>query len=1499
MDKPQAKNPSRNVIRKAKPAQSNNAGRSVSAVTAAVRSTLMALEPRMLFDGAALATADAMADQRDAQATSDRSVWSEGLRDNAIAYSTSAPTNLLVVDQRVQGWQELAANVKEGTQVLVLDANQDGVSQIARAVSGMSGLQSIQILSHGDPGQMALGSSTIDTAGLGAYTSELAAIGGALAPTGDILLFGCDIAAGTSGVSFIQALARATQADVAASTDATGALALGGDWLLETGAGSIEAGSVLNAEQQAAYGSLLDLNVVGTGGTLSIEGHIFDNSGRPDAYLNTTPVLIGALAPAAGGDPLENCLSEVTVRLIYAGADGNFQTNAGDTTAQGDDTILTVITGDRPEEVGVPGYDTYGRYKFENLAAGNYKIVVPTLLTDPIGQTVDATTGAVRNYGSGNLKIQSDVGTVGPEDDGVIDLRLTANAEDQHFRYVQINDPPLVTVPGAQTITEDNQLIFDNSPGKLIVLADSVNDPINFVNSFSDYCVTVTVNSGILGFSPVAGVTATGELTNRLQLTGRLADLNNAIQGLIYRPNTDFAGTDTMTVKLDDKGNVGDVDGDNIPDEAVDDNLSDTKTIVINVTGAPDAPVGVNDMASLCWSSDPISGNVLRNDTDVDTANSALRVCGVESGGFVGTPTSNIGTSFTNASPSDFGTVVINADGSYTYRVNLANARVIALAQAGTTGSPLIDRFTYCVTDAEGNTSKAELVIQINPNAVPIAVADTNNLTVGTSTTASGNVLPNDSDPDGDRTKLAICGVTDVNGTLTSPPTYVGIGATIPGANGFGSLVMQSNGSYVFTLNAAAAAGIPAGTSRTEVFQYCVVDECGGCEKTTLTITINSPPPVQLPPVATPDAFTFCVGQTPPTGSVLVNDTDPNGDPLAVCGVVAGDQATVPTTGIGTAVTSANGYGSLTINANGTYVYVLNPANPTVAALTPSSPALTDVYTYCVTDGQGNQVRTTVTITICPPDNAPPVARPDAICIEANRAEPVLGNVVTGVGANGSDTDPNRDTLTVQGAAAGSSTATLTTGAGIELNGQYGTLALNPDGFFAYILNPNAPAVLAAKPGDPQLNDVFTYTINDGRGGTSTSTLTICIDGVNDCPVPANDANTVSAATGSNTGGNVLGGPGASAGDRADIDPDGDRLTVCGVTAGAVASAPNVGVGAPIAGQYGSLTLNADGSYTYTIDSTKPAVAALKPGQTISETFTYCVTDGTCEPQLAQLVVTVTGVNKPPVATGRPDMTTENGDIKCDLIGVSDPDNTNPELRITIDSISNPNSGVFFLREPIAGQPGQFRETIVMPGMQITGEQAQYLCFRPNPAANAPRGPDGALLPPTLTFTVRDPDGSTAQAQTTITIKPPVQPVPPVVPPVIGVVPPTLVPLPPVLPAVNPPPLRELPPTAFVPLDLSPPLDAVSLFAPQPFLGDAKALDVPTVKSTVAEAAPAVKAEADCIPVKPKVKPKAVKRAVFTDDRPAAKFSEQIKVAKQRFKLPPKVAPKPAVGKDC
>ncbi len=143
-------------------------------------------------------------------------------------------------------------------EVVVLDTGHDGILQVSDILEPYHGLFAVHVLSHGGAGAMRLGSSVLNESKLDQDQALISTWGRALQPGGDILLYGCDIALGADGVGFVQNLAHATGADVAASTNSTGGMASGGDWKLEYSTGVIEAQDLFAAPALSTYGSLLN-----------------------------------------------------------------------------------------------------------------------------------------------------------------------------------------------------------------------------------------------------------------------------------------------------------------------------------------------------------------------------------------------------------------------------------------------------------------------------------------------------------------------------------------------------------------------------------------------------------------------------------------------------------------------------------------------------------------------------------------------------------------------------------------------------------------------------------------------------------------------------------------------------------------------------------------------------------------------------------------------------------------------------------------------------------------------------------------------------------------------------------------------------------------------------------------------------------------------------------------------------------------------------------------
>ncbi|MEK5760582.1 VCBS domain-containing protein, partial [Acinetobacter variabilis] len=85
---------------------------------------------------------------------------------------------------------------------------------------------------------------------------------------------------------------------------------------------------------------------------------------------------------------------------------------------------------------------------------------------------------------------------------------------------------------------------------------------------------------------------------------------------------------------------------------------------------------------------------------------------------------------------------------------------------------------------------------------------------------------------------------------------------------------------------------------------------------------------------------------------------------------------------------------------------------------------------------------------------------------------------------------------------------------------------------------------------------------------------------------------------------------------------------VSGVQAGTVASGEHVANGAlntAVNGEYGTLILRADGSYTYQLNNNNTDVNALKDNQSLQDVFSYTITDGDGDKSTATITITING----------------------------------------------------------------------------------------------------------------------------------------------------------------------------------------------------------------------------------------------------------------------------------
>ncbi|HLF95665.1 MAG TPA: DUF4347 domain-containing protein, partial [Methylococcaceae bacterium] len=258
---------------------------------------------------------------------------------------------LVFLDTSLANWEILLAGFGSDVEVVLLDPDQDGLEQIVAYLSstssadtalpegegaespppsgegwvGESPYDAIHIYSHGDSGQLLLGSLSLNQDNLAQYQDELAILGNALTDSGDLLLYGCEVAQGEIGQAFIEQLSQYTGADIAASNDLTGSALLGGDWVLEQSVGQIETDIPLNDIAKQSYEALL-ATFTGTAGNDSLSGGDENDLLRG---LSGNDTLTGG----AGNDTLDGGLGSDTAQFSGApndyffgiGADGTLQ----------------------------------------------------------------------------------------------------------------------------------------------------------------------------------------------------------------------------------------------------------------------------------------------------------------------------------------------------------------------------------------------------------------------------------------------------------------------------------------------------------------------------------------------------------------------------------------------------------------------------------------------------------------------------------------------------------------------------------------------------------------------------------------------------------------------------------------------------------------------------------------------------------------------------------------------------------------------------------------------------------------------------------------------------------------------------------------------------------------------------------------------------------------------------------------------------------------------
>jgi hypothetical protein len=112
-----------------------------------------------------------------------------------------------------------------------------------------------------------------------------------------------------------------------------------------------------------------------------------------------------------------------------------------------------------------------------------------------------------------------------------------------------VNSPPTVTAPSSASLVENTTLTFSTAGGNAITLTDAT------ASGNSD-SLTLAVSHGTLTLASPTGLIFSGAPNGsaKFTVTGALANLNAALNGLVYKPNSVFTGSDTLTISVTDSG---------------------------------------------------------------------------------------------------------------------------------------------------------------------------------------------------------------------------------------------------------------------------------------------------------------------------------------------------------------------------------------------------------------------------------------------------------------------------------------------------------------------------------------------------------------------------------------------------------------------------------------------------------------------------------------------------------------------------------------------------------------------------------------------------------------------------------------------------------------------------------------------------------------------------------------------------------------------------------
>lgn len=385
---------------------------------------------------------------------------------------------LLIVDDSVDGYQELVGDVLQGSEsrnveVVYLSNRSDGLDQITALLKTRTNIGAIHLVSHGSDGEIRLGASQINGDNLGQFQDQMSAWKTSLTDDADLLIYGCNVAGSVVGEAFVSELALLLDVDVLANTGVTGHVSLHGDWSFEFEVGRVESEVAFSDQIQSSWVHTLPVALnaspiiaTNTGATVEAGsvGNVItaamlnegdpDDSGADITYTITTTVEAGTLRldGSALVDGSQFTQADIDLGRLSYDHEGSisFDDGFGFEMSDGGEDASTPVTGTFEILVHHAPTDLASGIEINADGGNDLYLAVngggPTsVLNGMTTLTVEASFLIGDQPGSSATLFSYHVGgtdefTVGVQDDGELRIRIKDFNYDSTGKYAQLLD---------------------------------------------------------------------------------------------------------------------------------------------------------------------------------------------------------------------------------------------------------------------------------------------------------------------------------------------------------------------------------------------------------------------------------------------------------------------------------------------------------------------------------------------------------------------------------------------------------------------------------------------------------------------------------------------------------------------------------------------------------------------------------------------------------------------------------------------------------------------------------------------------------------------------------------------------------------------------------------------------------------------------------------------------------------------------------------------------